>query len=1003
MSFCPTDEVLTQLLDGSLPAEDSHLLGLHLRDCPTCPSRLDRLCHDSGLRSWAAEGPHPPPEAGLLRALTALKAAGRLPVAEAESGTNLHATPPPGPWGPGRFPPPPRVGPYEVLEELGRGGMGIVYKGQDATLCRPVAVKVLRPELADERARARFLREARAAARLRHEHVVHVYAVDQTADGLPYLVMEYVAGSTLAAHVRGRRLDPRQAVALLVQVADALTAAHDAGLVHRDVKPGNVLLEPAADGRVTAKLTDFGLARDAGIGGTLTGEGDLAGTPAYMSPEQVRGAARLDARTDVYGLGATLYEALTGEVPFRGTPAAVLHQVLEEEPRPPRRLNEAIPRDLETVCLKALAKEPGRRYPTAAAFADDLRRFLMGEPVRARPVGRLGRLWRWCRRNPGMTSLAAALVVALAGGAAGGVWQWSRAVAERDEARRQHARAQDNFRLAREAVDAYLTRVSEHPDLKSHDFEPLRRELLQTARDFYEHFVAEEPDDPALLAELGRAHGRLGLIVTLLESRPRGLVYYQHMQAIFERLHRQDPDNAGYQDDLAESFLQQGISYRAMGRLQAAEDAYGHSRALREDLVRAHPDDPTFPYQLARTLKEVGVFSNFSLNHYDRAEQVLREARTLYERLPSRQAREVSCRFGFALVLLNLGKVYGFTGRAALQAENCRAAADLLEPLARDHPENPEHALWFADTLSELGDAYLRLGQADRAEASWRRALGAAEELARRHPATAYYRHLVADNYYNLGTFLYHERHNPQEARLALGKALDIEEELVLRYPEVGEYVFYLGNLLRDFRNLFDDTRRLETALERFTSALREHEAGHPSPAAEQVPAAALLHLGRAHVLGLLGRHTEALAESRKAQALVSEEQRGGIDEYWEASALVQQGELAPAAALAARLAGKAGDDGTRHYRAAVVYARLAGASAQGSPAAGGQGPPAEEYGARAVELLRRARARQYFSAPSTRYLLRVERDLGPLRGRADFQKVLAEVEGETKAPVARD
>jgi tetratricopeptide (TPR) repeat protein len=364
----------------------------------------------------------------------------------------------------------------------------------------------------------------------------------------------------------------------------------------------------------------------------------------------------------------------------------------------------------------------------------------------------------------------------------------------------------------------------------------LRRELLRLARDFYERFVAQEPDDPDLLAELARAHGRLGLVVTLLESRPRGLEHYQQMQVIFERVHQQHPDNAGYQDDLAESFLQQGVAYRVLGQREAAEDAYGHSRSLREELVRAHPDEPAFLHQLGRTLKELGVYYLFTVNRYDQAEQVLRQARTLYERLPEPQAREVACRFGFALVLVNLGRVYGVTGRVGPQAEKCRAAIDLLEPLARDHPENPDHAMWFANTLSELGDAYLRLGQPDPAEAAWRRALGAAEELARRHPTNGYYRGLVADVHYNLGTFLYHERHDPQEARRALGQALDIWEELFLSYPEVTEYEFDLGNVLRDFRNLFDDKSRLETVLDRITRAIREHEAGSSSPATEQVP-----------------------------------------------------------------------------------------------------------------------------------------------------------------------
>src|SRR5581483_6581584 len=221
-----------------------------------------------------------------------------------------------------------------------------------------------------------------AAAALDHPHVVPVHAVANPADGPPYLVMPYVAGPTLRQRIAAeKRLAPREAARLVAEVADGLAAAHALGQVHRDVKPANVLLDEAT-GR--ARLTDFGLVRLAERGGT-TLEGVLAGTPEYMSPEQVGAPDRLDARSDVYALGVTLYEALTGEVPFRGAAHMVLQQVLHDDPPSPRRLNDAVPRDLETVCLKALAKEPARRYAGAADFRDDLRRFLGGQPVRARP------------------------------------------------------------------------------------------------------------------------------------------------------------------------------------------------------------------------------------------------------------------------------------------------------------------------------------------------------------------------------------------------------------------------------------------------------------------------------------------------------------------------------------------------------------------------------------------------------------------------------------------
>jgi eukaryotic-like serine/threonine-protein kinase len=397
-------------------------------------------------------------------------------------------------------------GDYELLDEVARGGMGVVYRARQVSLDRVVALKMI---LAGGHAGAadleRFFTEAKAVAQLQHANLVQLYESGEH-EGLPYLTLEFVPGGSLADRLKGTPLPPREAARLVEQAARGVQYAHEKGIVHRDLKPANVLL--AGDG--TAKVTDFGLARRADGGAGLTATGAVLGTPSYMAPEQAAGRSKgVGPAADVYGLGAVLYECLTGRPPFQApTPLDTLMLVLKSDPVSPKELQPQVPRDLETVCLKCLQKEPAKRYASAAALAEDLRRFQAGEPITARPVGRLERGWRWCRRNPAVAGLLGAVAAALLLGAAVATWFALEAAASAE-------------RADRKALDAEKAREGEAAQAKA---EARARQDAETAR--------KQADADRQRAERREAEAR-----TQLERARRALCTAQLMRvaAVYER------------------------------------------------------------------------------------------------------------------------------------------------------------------------------------------------------------------------------------------------------------------------------------------------------------------------------------------------------------------------------------------------------------------------------------------------------------------------------------
>lgn len=540
MTPCPDERELQRLLSDEPLGQDVSSVSAHVETCVACQRRLD---------SWL------PPLASQQSSTTEVGFLARLRNQLPDESI------PDDQW--------PTICGYEIEAELGRGGMGVVYRARQTALNRPVALKVMRGDPGTA-ARQRFRAEAEAVARLSHPNVVAIHEVGEwQPDGggppLPYLALEYVAGGSLLARIP---LAPTEAARVVLAVARAVAFTHRQGIVHRDLKAANILLasvgcEPPGNASgegpgdshppLAPKITDFGIAKQFAAAAGQTRTGDLVGTPRCMAPEQAAGRGReIGPHTDIYGLGATLYEALTGRAPFDGVDLAeTLHRVLHDDPVSPRRLNPAVPRDLEVICLKCLEKEPPRRYASADAVADDLAAYLDNRPIAARPAGRVELARKWARRNRGVAALSAALAVAVVGSLVGLTALYLQARADRQtaidesaaasaaraqaetgrtEAQDARQRAERQFEITGSVNSFYMNSFIAAARTNNPDGSPLTvRQALDRATKDLDRFPPPNPEHAAAI------RAQVGFCYLLLDDRPEAIAQLRKALALRQK------------------------------------------------------------------------------------------------------------------------------------------------------------------------------------------------------------------------------------------------------------------------------------------------------------------------------------------------------------------------------------------------------------------------------------------------------------------------------------
>ena len=773
-------------------------------------------------------------------------------------------------------------GDYEIQKELGRGGMGVVYKARQVSLNRPVALKMVKAGvLADDAELRRFQNEAEAVALLDHAGVVPVYEVGEHR-GQKYFSMKLVEGGNLAEQLDSLQANPRAAATLLAETAQAVHHAHMRGVLHRDLKPANILVD--AEGH--PHVTDFGLAKRIESDVEMTASGAILGTPAYMSPEQAAGRrGTITTATDVYGLGAILYALLTGKAPFGGDSLVdTLQAVKERPPESPRILNPNVPRDLETICLKCLEKDPRRRYTSAQAMADDLRCWLDSRPIAARRVGAAERAWLWCKRKPAVAALSAAVALAMVGGIAAVFAVQARANANLQTAnknleisnnalKKEHERVEIRERQAVEAMRRFGDSIANEPVLKnSPALKDLRRRLLGEPiaffRDLRDQLQADAETRPESLRALASAAFQLGGLSHTIGDRAEATKRFNEALELLERLVHEHPSEEEYQRLLADALRGMGTAQFSKGLLRECGESIARAAGIYADLIRRNPPQQESRAEYRRGLARCQVVLGLAEHQAGRpvpALEWLRKARHEYEQLLPLSKVPSELRNEMVMCDQNAGGAEEVLGRFADALVDYRKGLSVADRLVQDNPNVAEYRLGLAQLHGNIGKILTATGKPAEAEAATEKSREIFESLVADFPSTIDHQSGLGGAYISLGG-LAARAGRMSEAKARLSKARPIFERMAAEHPESPDFASELGVVLHNLGEMQYDAKHYPQARDLLLQAMAwQRKALASNPANPRYRECADAHLD------ILGQTATALGDKETLEQVQRE------------------------------------------------------------------------------------------------------------------------------------